>query len=349
MTEEHLHAPTGAYALNAPARRRAGGVRAAPAGLLGVRPGGTGADRHRRPARCRRRRRAAARHEGAGDGPRRDRPPTAAARGARGARPGGPARGRPRPRLCWPRASRRRPRSAGRRSGSTGGPAGGAAAEEARRAGHDAMARVLAAPDARTASGTVDGDARATVVVSRPSDRAVFLGVRAAGAAGGPHVPAVVRGRRRRHAPGGAAARRRRPRHGRARWAPRRAWASAWNRRAVRRSPPRTPGRDGAAVLTPGTVTAKPVLTLPSEGGNPPDGGLRIRDVSSPRRSPRPRSPAPAPRHPPGAPGAGGGRRPGGGVRWPRCGPNRPQRWSARSRPRHCCRRRGRGTVRRRR
>ncbi len=55
-------------------------------------------------------------------------------------------------------------------------------AEEARRQA-DAMARVLAAPDARTASGTVDGDARATVVVSRTEDRAVFL------ASGLPELP----------------------------------------------------------------------------------------------------------------------------------------------------------------
>ncbi|WP_149182281.1 anti-sigma factor [Streptomyces sp. TRM49041] len=55
-------------------------------------------------------------------------------------------------------------------------------AEQARRQADD-MARVLAAPDARTATGTVDGGARATVVVSRAEDRAVFL------ASGLPELP----------------------------------------------------------------------------------------------------------------------------------------------------------------
>ncbi|WP_228978199.1 anti-sigma factor [Streptomyces sp. DH12] len=45
------------------------------------------------------------------------------------------------------------------------------------------LARVLAAPDARTATGTLGGGARATVVVSRAEDRAVFL------ASGLPELP----------------------------------------------------------------------------------------------------------------------------------------------------------------
>ncbi|MEU2179610.1 anti-sigma factor [Streptomyces thermolilacinus] len=64
--------------------------------------------------------------------------------------------------------------------------------QEARRAEAEAraaqrqaaeLARVLAAPDARTVAGALGGGARATVVVSRGEDRAVFL------AAGLPELP----------------------------------------------------------------------------------------------------------------------------------------------------------------
>ncbi|WP_374982553.1 anti-sigma factor domain-containing protein [Streptomyces fradiae] len=58
-----------------------------------------------------------------------------------------------------------------------------AAARSAQRQA-DAVARVLAAPDARTATGTLGGGGRAAVVVSRGEDRAVFL------AAGLPELPA---------------------------------------------------------------------------------------------------------------------------------------------------------------
>ncbi|MGW7056705.1 anti-sigma factor [Streptomyces sp. NPDC054887] len=51
------------------------------------------------------------------------------------------------------------------------------AEQRAQRAENDStdMARVLAAPDARTVSGSVKGGARATVIVSRSQDTAVFL------------------------------------------------------------------------------------------------------------------------------------------------------------------------------
>ncbi|MFD3655440.1 anti-sigma factor domain-containing protein [Streptomyces sp. NPDC058620] len=51
------------------------------------------------------------------------------------------------------------------------------ARQEANRAGQrsEQLAQVLAAPDAKTSSGTLEGGARGTVVVSRSVNRAVFL------------------------------------------------------------------------------------------------------------------------------------------------------------------------------